>query len=719
MKKIISLSIAAASFAAATEVVELEQITTISTATKTEKKIDGVAASVEVVTEDEIKKMGAESLKDILNNTAGVNVQYGTFPSASSKSKSSISLRGMGAKGTLFLVDGKRLGGEVANPYDLDRIPASQIEKIEIVKGPMSTLYGADATGGVVNIITKKPKSGKPQIDFGVRYGQNGNGDDQNKNVNFSVRGKENKLGYSLYLNKTATTPYTQKELADVYVKQVGGPNHGTIQKPSNITDGTPSAQLKSLSDTYLHDVTYKEESDIFTYGGRIEYDLSDAVIAGFELNAFTEEREGSYIGYFHPSNVSPAPGQKIPVFNIPVDSEDDNERMDMAADVKIKASDELNLFFRAYQSYYEKRNKTTTPYWNELKYTSQAASAQNGMDANVDIKSIEAMANYLFRENHLLTFGAEYREEDREGTVFDPDSNAMTGKNVDYKALYLQDEWMVDESLNVILGARYDDISNADAKATFKLGAVKNFSKALNVRANIAQGYRAPDIRELYIFKNTPSGAQRGAEVIDASVGKTEVYDLQPESTLTYEIGTSGTLGATRYDLALFYNDIEDLISEVNKGAYYTFENISSAKTYGAEFTLSRDFSDTLSGSLNWSELGSENDQTGKELEFNPDRIIGAKFTYQATSDIDTSLGVKYVGEQYYKKTVNRGTPAQAIVDSKTNAFTTVDWNINYAYSKNFSIYGGVNNIADEKIDDVLGSTSGRYFFTGMRVSF
>jgi len=187
----------------------------------------------------------------------------------------------------------------------------------------------------------------------------------------------------------------------------------------------------------------------------------------------------------------------------------------------------------------------------------------------------------------------------------------------------------------------------------------------------------------------------------------------------LSYEVGIGGTFGASRYDLALFYNDIEDLISEVNKGAYYTFENISSAKTYGAEFTLSRDFSDTLSGSLSWSELGSKNDQTGKEIEFNPERIIGAKLTYQATSDIDTSLGVKYVGEQYYKETVNRGTPAQAIVDSETNPFTTVDWNINYAYSKNLSVYGGINNLTDEKIDDVLGSSSGRYFFAGMRVSF
>lgn len=127
----------------------------VTTATKTEKSIDGVTASILVITQEEIEKMGAESLKDIINKTAGLTVQYGTFPSASSKSKSSISIRGMSANGTLFLLDGRRLAGEVRNPYDLDRIPASSVERIEIVKGPMSSLYGADATGGIINIITK------------------------------------------------------------------------------------------------------------------------------------------------------------------------------------------------------------------------------------------------------------------------------------------------------------------------------------------------------------------------------------------------------------------------------------------------------------------------------------------------------------------------------------------------------------------------------------
>ncbi|PIF03856.1 MAG: hypothetical protein CSA86_04175 [Arcobacter sp.] len=218
MKKLTHSMIAASVLlsSAAYAVTDLETVT-VTTATKTEKSIDGVPASVIVINEDDIKSIGAESLKDIINKSAGLTVQYGTFPSASSKSKSSISIRGMGANGTLFLLDGRRLSGEVKNPYDLDRIPASSIERIEIVKGPMSSLYGADAVGGIINIITKKPTN-KPEINLNIRYGQNKDGDAKNKNVGFDIRGKKSKLRYSFYVNKTKTTPYTQEEKTNTRV---------------------------------------------------------------------------------------------------------------------------------------------------------------------------------------------------------------------------------------------------------------------------------------------------------------------------------------------------------------------------------------------------------------------------------------------------------------------------------------------------------------------
>ncbi|MFA7090998.1 MAG: TonB-dependent receptor [Arcobacteraceae bacterium] len=681
--------------------VTLDEIT-ITTATKTQKSIDGINASVDVITQKEIEQMGAQSLRDVLSKTNGITIQHGTFPSASSLSKGSVVLRGMGAKGTLILIDGRRVGGEVANPYDMDRIPASSIEKIEIVKGPMSTLYGADASGGVINILTKKATA-TPQTNFGLRYGQNGEGDDKNKNMNFDTRGKVNDLSYSLYVNQTLTTPYTQKESADVWAKTPAGK-----AKPSAHPNPAISGNLK---DNYDVDVTYKEKSDILTVGGRVEYDFTKNITAGLEFNHFKEEREGTYIGYFHPTAVT------VPAYNVPVESTDDNERLDLSSDLKIAATDDLLLNFRIYQSYYEKRNTTAAKYWQDMGYASQKASEQNGLDANVDVRSFETMANYVLNANHLLTTGLETRKETREGTVFTL-ANEMSQKEVDYKALYLQDEWQALDDLNIIFGARYDDISNANSEVTYKIGAVKNINKAFNPRVNFAQGYRTADIRELYIYKNTPTGSNRGADVIDATVGKTTAYDLKPEFTNSYEIGANGVFESSRYDVAFFHNDISDMIAEVNKGTYNTFENIPNAKTYGFEASFTQNLNENLSTNFNWMELRTKNKETNKELAFNPKRIVGVNFDYAFTKNISSTVGAKYIASQYYQETLNAGSPTQTLIDAKTNDYTTLNTVVNYTFNKTTSLYAGIDNITDKRIDDVLGSSSGRYFFTGVKIT-
>ena len=183
----------------AEESIKLETMTV--TATKSEKNIDGVSASVLIIGQKEIEKSGACDLKSVFEKTPGLTIQYGTFPAASSASKSSISIRGLGFFGTLFLINGRRLANELPS-YDLDRIPASAIERIEIIKGPMSVLYGADAVGGVINIITKKPKKGlRASID--MKGGMNSSGEAENTNAGFDLRGKWNNLGYSLYANSS------------------------------------------------------------------------------------------------------------------------------------------------------------------------------------------------------------------------------------------------------------------------------------------------------------------------------------------------------------------------------------------------------------------------------------------------------------------------------------------------------------------------------------
>jgi len=678
---------------------DMKAIEVVSIATKTQKSIDGVAASVEVVTQKEIEKMGAASLKDILEMTPGLTMQYGTFPSASSKSKSSISIRGMSANGTLFLLDGRRLAGEVKNPYDLERIPASIIQKIEIVKGPMSSLYGADAVGGVINIITKRPTD-EMKIDVAARYSANQDGDAQNVNLSLSIQGKNDGFGYSAYAGLTTTDPYKQKEVADVYVKDPGA--GGANVKPSAHSMPPISTKIK---DNYDVDTTYREDSTIYTLGTRLSYDFSSDFVAGVDVNYFKEERDGVYIGYIHPASVG------LPVYNAPVNSHDENNRLDLSIDMTYAPTDELNVKARIYSSNYEKRNSTTAKEWADFGYASESASQNAAMNADVDLTVYEASATYLVTDAHLLTGGVEHRNEKRKSSVF-TNNVGTTEKKVDYSSVYLQDEWEVSDKLNTIFGARYEDISNAENKPTARIGGIYTFDKLAKVRANFAQGFRTPDIREMYINMNTPNGPQQGADVLG--------YDLKPESTNAFELGLGGRNSKLSYDVVVFYNQIKNKIEQVKNGAITTFENVSKANTKGLELSFNYLLLDNLNSKFFWTELKTENEDTKKDLEFNPDRTLMLSFDYQATKTLNLGIVGKYVGQQHYTKVINQGAPTQITdSDAKTDAFNMVDLTIGYKLNKQVEFYGGVNNVGDSTVEDVLGSNVGRYYFAGIRGHF
>ena len=300
----------------------------VTTATKTEKNIEGVSASVIVITEEEIQKTGASTLDKILEKVPSINAQYGRFPHPSASSKASISLRGMGANGTLILVDGKRLSGETESPYEMTRITASMIERIEIVKGSMSTLYGSDAIGGVINIITKKVDKNVSTLD--LKYGSNGDGDAVNKNVNFTNRGSVDKLRYKINTSIDDTTPY---KVNKSYTQQAINPSSGADLNGNS---------LDNISGNY--DVTYKDEATVKTIGTRLEYDFSDNFTAGLDLSYFTEDREGQYLG-----NASATSGGLIT--NTPVNSEDKNRRIDISSDFKYLINDDLSMNTKVYRS--------------------------------------------------------------------------------------------------------------------------------------------------------------------------------------------------------------------------------------------------------------------------------------------------------------------------------------------------------------------------------
>jgi len=123
----------------------------VVTSTMTEQSIDTVTGTMQLISHDEIEALAAETVSDVLRRAAGINLLTGTGRSQE------ISIRGLGSGHTLILLDGRRITGGYNATIDVRQIPVLMIDHIEIVRGPGSALYGSEATGGVVNIITTKP----------------------------------------------------------------------------------------------------------------------------------------------------------------------------------------------------------------------------------------------------------------------------------------------------------------------------------------------------------------------------------------------------------------------------------------------------------------------------------------------------------------------------------------------------------------------------------
>ena len=657
----------------------------VTTATKTEKNIEGVSASVIVITEEEIQKTGASTLDKILEKVPSINAQYGRFPHPSASSKASISLRGMGANGTLILVDGKRLSGETESPYEMTRITASMIERIEIVKGSMSTLYGSDAIGGVINIITKKIDKNVSTLD--LKYGSNGDGDAVNKNVNFTNRGSVDKLRYKINTSIDDTTPY---KVNKSYTQQAINPSSGADLNGNS---------LDNISGNY--DVTYKDEATVKTIGTRLEYDFSDNFTAGLDLSYFTEDREGQYLG-----NASATSGGLIT--NTPVNSEDKNRRIDISSDFKYLINDDLSMNTKVYRSYYKKRN-----YTDPLTFD---GATNTKFSANVTIDTLESDLTYILNDSNIITTGLEYRKETRDSGAINPDasSSEFITKVVNYKSLFIQDEIEISDTLNAIIGTRYDNISNADNKITLQAGLVKEIAEDTSIRANYAQGYRTPDIAELYVVSMYYKGAKRyGSEVINTI--KTESYDLKPEQSQTFELSLSNKYENLSSVFTIFNNKVKDKIDLVSYNdsssstKYYTSENIDQVDIKGAEVSFDYDLNKDIDLGLNATYLKTEDESTGKELTYTPDISASFSVNYKITNDLNTNLMLRYIGEQYSNSTNTE----------QTNNYTLVDLGAQYQINKNIEYYLGVDNIFNKEVDEEIGTNVGSYYFTGLRITF
>lgn len=169
----------------------LEEV--VVTATRSERNLAELPVPVTVVSREQIKSMGSLRLNDVLNEQTGLTIvsDHGT----------GVQVQGFSPEYTLILIDGEPLIGRTAGTLELNRIAVGNIQRIEIIKGPSSSLYGTEALAGVVNIITEKPNGVKGTVTS--RYGSNHTVD-----LGGTLNYRKNKTGLYVFVNRYSTDGY-------------------------------------------------------------------------------------------------------------------------------------------------------------------------------------------------------------------------------------------------------------------------------------------------------------------------------------------------------------------------------------------------------------------------------------------------------------------------------------------------------------------------------
>ena len=156
-------------------------------AARREQRLADAVVTTEIISRTEIEKSGASDIASALVEHTGIQIDGGV------PTGTGIQLQGFGGERVLVLLDGQPLTGRVNGNFDLTRLPASMVERVEVIKGPQSTLFGSDAMGGVVNIITHSPVAAPATATLALTAGSF-----SRRDANGAISGSTGRFGYSL-----------------------------------------------------------------------------------------------------------------------------------------------------------------------------------------------------------------------------------------------------------------------------------------------------------------------------------------------------------------------------------------------------------------------------------------------------------------------------------------------------------------------------------------
>ncbi len=689
------------------EKVKLETI--VVTASGSGVDVKDAPASISVITSEEIAKQPVKSISEILSKVPGVSGGMGLNGEGAK-----IKLRGLPTEYSLILVDGKRIGNSSRTAYrtdlqrqDLNWINPENIERIEIVKGPMSSLYGSDAMGGVINIITKKTAE-----EWGG-----------SATINFE-KPADSSEGETLQLSATASGAITDTLSTRLTVGRT------ERQADSNITDienSTTGMRNDTVEASLFYRPTDKHTFELFGNYGTQE-NTNPTYAANVEESEFWLGGEGEK-------------------------NDTEYKRYGISWDGQYDWGGSSNVSI--YKNEYDR--STTTEADGIFTPTVQTTELTVA-DAKLTIPFDLVIPN-------TLTIGGQFRSEDLINTrtlginsngAPSIDGNDYSGNSkvsADVWAVFFEDMLKITDQFTLTLGGRLDKDERYDANFSPRVYGVYHFNDALTFKGGVSTAFRAPDLVQTAPGFSTGSKGKgcnsqfgeydpitnpNGFRSSYAETGYVNCYttgnpDLEAEESTSYELGFQYDDQKYSGGLTYFHTDFDNKL--VNKpvkhisgeeidnplypyGVWYVaVDNAEKARIRGLEGSFAVNFNDYVRWSNNATYFfQSENLDTKQALIDTPKFSVHSALDVQATDALALQMNVQYIGKQY--------TTENSVADAWTKAYATYGMNANYSMNDKTTLRAGITNIFDESLDttddaDDYHTIQGRTYFVGLTTRF
>ncbi len=515
----------------------------VITATRKERRLGNVAVPVTLIQREQIRQAGTLRLRDILQEQSGLLMTSGFGVG--------VQMQGLNPEHTLILVDGQPLVGRTSGVLDLNRIALSGIKRIEIVRGPSSSLYGSEAMAGVINLITESP--GQKELSGSIRYGT-GN-PDKGWALPFASNGFQQadldlQAGYSLGKWKFR---HSNNYLS----------TDGISFRPFS-TDRIPRPIQRITHQTTI----------LRPIGNRAEAKLLVRANQDRIQQEFSVRNNGQLIESY---------------------GREKNIELNIQPSFIYRPTQQVTLHSRGF----------FTGYTGDQRLYFIQKPDSNYLDRfEQNLYRLEQQVDWNLGRSEWI-FGAGYQLDQARSTRYDALGNRKQNR-VAYA--FTQWEWKISERWISVAGMRYDDNQLFAAALTPKWSIRYKPNEKWLIQGSVGQGFKAPDFRQLYLnFTNNAAGGysvygtQDAIRIINELNRIGQIAELQPDfvklSDLRPEYSTGTNLGISfqpkpslSFRLNGFRNDIRSLIdvrqvaTRIDGAQIFSYLNVKRAYTMGLE---------------------------------------------------------------------------------------------------------------------------------------